>query len=332
MKRYEEQIYREFPELIYVADLVWTRGDSTIGKKIFIDSQVDYISYEQVLPPELIEKLEIIEVDSYAPSLCSIPDPVANWLYSATHAVVNLAGRLLAVYSVRDKWIWTHVEAIPVMKSIIMGLFPNIIMKSVFGKALEITVNINKESVEEDMVEKLAEAKAAEIDLRYRTEIRKLKRKIYKLQDELKSKHNEIFLAAVKMQDKWKIEKDENAIYFKYKGEIIPDTIESKKGVFKIPEEQQNFYVRDLTVCVTSPHTYSVTANAFHPNVSPYDGTVCLGDLSGKPLYEIIEKLPEMLKTINLRSAYGGEAADLASEIIHGKEVSQVWEVIENDL
>ena len=329
MKRYEEQIYREFPELIYVASMVWTRGDSTIGKKIFIDSQVDYVSYEQVLPPDLIEKLEIIEVDSYAPSLSSIPDPVVSRLYSATHAIVNRSGRLLAVYSVRDKWIWTHVEAILTVKGIIMGLFPEIVMKSVFGKALEVTVNINKESVEEDMVEKLAEAKAAEIDLRYRAEIRRLKREIYKLKEELKYKHNEIFLAAVKIQDKWDIERDDDVLYFKYKEEIIPDTIESRRGIFKIPEEEQNFYVRDLTVCVTSPHTYSVTANAFHPNVSPYDGTVCLGDLSGRPLYEIIEKLPEMLKTINLSSAYGGEATDDATTLIVGEKVSQVWEVSE---
>jgi len=116
---------------------------------------------------------------------------------------------------------------------------------------------------------------------------------------------------------------------------IYPYTITANKiqyrGIFfDIPKEYQVFHVDLLATKIDTVITSVASFNAFHPNVNTsidypniYDGKiyfnykVCLGDLNGKPFIDVLKGLPEMLKLINLDSAFSSNATAQAQILFY---------------
>lgn len=85
-----------------------------------------------------------------------------------------------------------------------------------------------------------------------------------------------------------------------------------------------NFYVKNIHIAIESVVNSARAEEAFHPNVN--NGTVCLGDLQGKRLVEVLNAIENSLKVINLDSAYDNEATKVAKEILKSlKSEGSVW-------
>jgi hypothetical protein len=75
------------------------------------------------------------------------------------------------------------------------------------------------------------------------------------------------------------------------------------------------FYVTGLSLTIAPRPTSAKFVQAYHSNVSASE--VCIGDLQGCTLTEIMEKLPKALETCSLNSPYGGAATQLARNIFN---------------
>jgi len=121
---------------------------------------------------------------------------------------------------------------------------------------------------------------------------------------------------------------DKDIIIYPYT--ITADKIQYRGIFFDIPKEYQVFHVDLLATKIDTVITNVVSFNAFHPNVNTsidypniYDGkiyfnyNVCLGDLNGKPFINVLKGLPEMLKLVNLDSAFSSNATSQAQILFY---------------
>jgi len=124
----------------------------------------------------------------------------------------------------------------------------------------------------------------------------------------------------------WFFEKD--VIIYPYT--ITANRIQYRGIYFDIPKEFQIFHVDLLATKIDTTITRVASFNAYHPNVDTtvnypniYDGriyfnyNVCLGDLNGKPFVDVLKGIPDMLKLINLDSAYSNTATEQAHMLFH---------------
>jgi len=140
---------------------------------------------------------------------------------------------------------------------------------------------------------------------------------------------------------------DKNIIMYPHT--IVPDKIQYKGIYFDIPNELRTFYIDVLATRIETKVTSMYALNAFHPNVSNSIGSpniysgrvyfnyqVCLGDLNGRPFIEVLSKIDDTLRLINLDSAYSNKATGMAQTLffyLYKKQMkgevkkSEVWGV-----
>jgi hypothetical protein len=180
-------------------------------------------------------------------------------------------------------------------------------------KRIEVEVEFDKEAYMEQVTKKTLATinmfrKAAESKSRVLT--RKLETEKVAYKKRLEGSQLASFISgitAMKNND-WEIKKGR----LRYSKKIVAKYI-SKNGV-TINTDCDTFYVTGLSLTVT-PHPSSAKfEKAYHSNVSA--SQVCIGDLSGCTLAEIMEKLPKALETCSLNSPYGGAATELAKKIL----------------
>ena len=160
-----------------------------------------------------------------------------------------------------------------------------------------------------------------ENQVKIRTQV--LEQEIEKYKQEIERVKREAFVQGLQtfkeIQKSWRI----NSNYLVYKKEIIPTKIKYEGEIYIIPEDKREFYVKGLKVPIESIVTSAYVSDSYHPNIS---GHVCLGDLEGKPLLEVLQKLPETLETINLDSAFDDEPKATAFSVLDECENStEVW-------
>lgn len=159
---------------------------------------------------------------------------------------------------------------------------------------------------------------------------------IKELREELERVKSESLVNSFKMLNEilsagWTIERNELV----YKDRVYAKYLKRYGEIYELPEsEQETFYVENIRVPIENDKLYVAYADRhFHPNVSPFDGTICLGTLEGKPLASALPKLIEMLKMVNLDSSYDGLPDNKALAIYkkYFEDVNQgdvdVWEV-----
>jgi len=165
-----------------------------------------------------------------------------------------------------------------------------------------------------------------ENQVKIRTQV--LEQEIEKYKQEIEKIKQEAFVEGLKTYNQIKANWRLNSNYLVYKKEIIPTKIKYCGQIYNIPEHLQEFYVKGLKVPIMSIVTSASVSDSYHPNIN--DGEVCLGDLKGKPLLEVLQKLPRELETINLDSAFDNKPQATAYEIVNeledeGESGSAVW-------
>jgi len=157
--------------------------------------------------------------------------------------------------------------------------------------------------------------------------IKVYEQEIEKLKQEIERVKQEAFVEGLKVYNQIKANWRLNSNYLVYKKTIIPTKIKYNGRIYSIPEDKREFYVKGLKVPIVSIVTSAYANESCHPNISD-SGNVCLGDLEGKPLLEVLEKLPRELETVNLDSAYDDEPKETAYEILDecdSDSGSDVW-------
>jgi len=157
----------------------------------------------------------------------------------------------------------------------------------------------------------------------YQQEIENLKHQIEVVKQEA-------FIQGLRVYNQIKANWRLNRNWLVYKKEIIPTKIKRDGKIYNIPESQQEFYVKGLKVPIEPIVAVAYVSDSYHPNINRDSKMVCLGDLEGKPLLEVLEKLPKELEMINLDSAFDDEPKETAYEIVNeleyeGESGSAVW-------
>lgn len=129
----------------------------------------------------------------------------------------------------------------------------------------------------------------------------------------------------------WKID----GTHLVYRKTIIPKVIKKQEHICKIaPEDENPFFIKGLSLPINqSVITDAFYKEGFHPNIGvPSPGgpmpVVCIGSFSNKSIHEIIEGLPELMETINLDSAFDGDAKNRARELLNNSpntEERRIW-------
>ena len=123
-------------------------------------------------------------------------------------------------------------------------------------------------------------------------------RKVSKVWDEA------LKMAFSPVMKKWRYDEEHNR--FVYKGRIVAETIQKDGKIYPLDpsNKEELFYISGLSISAETTITNSDTyyTRASHPNANAHK--VCVGDLGGKPLVEVLAKLPTTLKMINMDSAY----------------------------
>ena len=197
-------------------------------------------------------------------------------------------------------------------------------------KIKEIKIEFNREMYEKKVAEKMKKELTMLME-RQREYIRNL-REYYSIEIEnLKRKINEGRQAgfmeglktAMKFKKYWKVEGD----WLKYTKRIYAKRVKSYGRIYEL-DDKEKYYVSGLKIFI-APKIYNDHVKcfrAYHPNCNVHN--VCIGDLEGKPISEVVEKLPEILETCNLDSAFDNEATAELREAIDGGELEEtgvVW-------
>ncbi len=125
------------------------------------------------------------------------------------------------------------------------------------------------------------------------------------------------------LKEDWKIENG----YCVYKHIIYANKVQSNGEIHYLTDEKK-FYIRGLKVPLNLIVNKAYCEKSYHPNASR--GEVCIGDLTGKSIFEVLEKLPETLKTANLDSAYPNDATQELREDFEeltSSGAGEIWNV-----
>jgi len=131
--------------------------------------------------------------------------------------------------------------------------------------------------------------------------------------------------SAFKLKKDWKIEGE----WLKYTKRIYANRVKCYGRLYRLDDDKK-FYVSGLRIYIAPRifNDYVKCSRAYHPNCRGQ--SVCIGDLDGKPISEVIEKVVDLLKTCNLESAYDVEATHELREAVDEsmlEEEGVVWDV-----
>jgi len=182
----------------------------------------------------------------------------------------------------------------------------------------------------EDLISQATDSLHQMYKLQLQAHVNALQSQIQKLQEELEKTRVEAFIQGLKTFEVvkklgWTIK--DCQLYYTRK--IQCKFIKYEDRVYKIPKQYKNkFYIKGIKIPLDATVTKAYAEQAYHCNVDS-NGQICLGSLEGKQLFEVLQKLPETLKTLNLDSAFDNNAKKELEDIIDNEEleeVNQVWE------
>jgi hypothetical protein len=156
---------------------------------------------------------------------------------------------------------------------------------------------------------------------------------VEKLRDEINKANNDGFTAGISLANKlgsdWQIIKDDNNnLFLEYQKDIICTGILTGTSIYKLkPEYVGLFYIKGLRIPAKSTTTKAYCKDAKHFNVSGKGGTVCIGDLAGKPIDYIVEHIVDELKIMGANSRYPSNAANgiFLSGMVEDAPINDYW-------
>jgi hypothetical protein len=163
----------------------------------------------------------------------------------------------------------------------------------------------------------------------YNLQIEALKATIQQKEDEVKKEIQKAKMEGIQiglsLSKDWQIEDE----YLVYRNIIYATKVKNNEQVYNLNNKnKKKFYISGLKVPLEQIVSYAECEEAYHPNAKS-GGRVCLGDLEGKPLLEVLQKLPQSLEVANLDSAFENSASEELStdfdDLIEGEE-GEIWE------
>lgn len=199
------------------------------------------------------------------------------------------------------------------------------------------------------------------LEMRYETQISAVRTayetQISELKELVKTEASNAFIAGISFSnnEKWQI-KDSFLVYpekvkvnqIKSDGKVLPYDPDHFKDVyielFESGDSESQYDPDDLNFNLfadgisvkAEPHVYAAYARDHnHPNIDTTETLpgfpICLGDLEGAPIREVLDKLPSTLQTANLDSAYSSPIVEVLREVAYAMPSNneEVWEVHE---
>lgn len=201
--------------------------------------------------------------------------------------------------------------------------------KEAYIKEVEKTV---KEQLEKIALKykALAESHIDTIKNQYTIKENTLKKRYRALESRIESERNSAFKVGVeiatRLPEGWKIDKWYDNTFLIYDKRIPVTHVKQNNRLYRVPPDL--FYVNKIAVPIEEEVSKAYLIEGYHPNGKNDEEILCIGDLKGKPLMEVLEKLPESLKTANLDSAYSCGATAELEEMLENQELDEegaVW-------
>jgi hypothetical protein len=165
--------------------------------------------------------------------------------------------------------------------------------------------------------------------MRIRTVENVYKERIKKLEEEKEIMKNEIINSTLKLISKYSDKYEIKGGHAVYKKDIIVNKVKYRNKIYFLPKEMiGKYYIKGLAIPLKSIVEMVICREAYHPNVDN-NNVVCLGDMAGRNVEEVLDKLPEILETANLDSCYSNSASSelkkYAITLEESKEGKGVW-------
>lgn len=184
-------------------------------------------------------------------------------------------------------------------------------------------------------VQMMAETIQKTTEMKMLAEIQAKDLQIQSLKNEIEKARSDAIVEAIKIirrgvLNDWEI--FDNTL--RYKHQVVVDTVQINKTLYRWPNDATVLYVNNITVDIVPKVTKgdARARDAFHPNVNDR-GEICLGELENKPLLEVLEKLPSMMRMANIDSCYHNDATSCISAKSRRGElapIEQIWNINEN--
>jgi len=184
-----------------------------------------------------------------------------------------------------------------------------------------------------DIIQQATNSLHSMYKLQLQAQVSALQQQIQQLQKQLEEIKTKAFIEGLKTfevikKQGWTLKNGK--LYFKKK--IVAEYIKYRGKIYKLPKQyvdEEKFFVQGIFVDIQQTITAAYCRAAYHCNVDyDDDKKVCLGDLEGKDLLTVLQKLPDELKILNLDSAYANEAKGEAESIVYeSEEVVEVWTI-----
>ena len=126
-------------------------------------------------------------------------------------------------------------------------------------------------------------------------------------------------------------------VHVKYRHGIRPKYVYKEGSLYNLKKSQLKTEIDPIKEVVFEVDPVSLTvvrsyvpADVSHPHVSQMDNKLCLGNLGGRKIDEVIRKLPETLQILNTHSVYWEPEID--PEVFSDKnKVSTTWQISDED-
>jgi hypothetical protein len=190
-------------------------------------------------------------------------------------------------------------------------------------KVYEIKCEFDKQKFVEEVEQKIMEAQR-KLEGIYKIKEEQLMEMIEEMRERLKREKEDGIRLGMKIiseiSKEFSVSVEDNCLVVKT--EIKPNKVKYENRIMDIPEENNEFFVKNLYIEL-QPYIIRVWAKkAFHPNIEETTTKVCVGDLEGQELnLENVKKLIEMLKVMNFDSAFPNRATSRLYEIL--KEIKK---------
>ena len=216
--------------------------------------------------------------------------------------------------------------------------------KGVFSANLTKTKYNSLKDIEKSAIQMVS--KSFELQLEAMTSV--YKKEIEALTDKIEDVKEEAFKEGFDLFDiikkDWAIERGcliyKKPIYVKkakYKDKIYILEIDDKKYKEILDEDktddeesyeklEERYFIKGFSIPIERLVNNTSCDDSHHPNAS--DDSVCIGDLEGKHISEVLKKVPLMLEIANIDSGFSNEATDEITELIERgklKESCEVW-------
>jgi hypothetical protein len=243
-----------------------------------------------------------------------------------------ISSKIKAMYEEYKKLVNTHLEtyitftpASPnVQEKIDIQMLNNAILIANNG-AYTLSLNKLQAKTLEDIKNELQESMQQIYNMQLQALKTTIEDKLAEIEEEKAKAKLEGLKIGLSLKEDWYIEDN----YLVYKHTIYATKVKDDDKIYNLTSDaSEKFFIDGLRIPLEDKIFKAFCDEAYHPNAED-GGKVCLGDLEGAEVFEVLEKLPRALEVANLDSAFPNEATeDLQDNFEEYTETdeAEIWE------